>query len=141
MSLFGKKKKAIVNYIDLDNDKTNIATSGELLGNVGEEIGYSSSDQIDALKKQGYVLVNNSFDPSDKPTFSNEDVQTYTISFKHGIEAIDKPNYDLGISESDLQKVGTQTIHYEGAAARTPKDNVKHVTFKRSVVYDKVLKK
>ena len=49
MSLFGKKKKAIVNYIDLDNDKNNIATSGELLGNVGEEIGYSSSDQIDAL--------------------------------------------------------------------------------------------
>ena len=45
MSLFGKKKKAIVNYIDLDNDKNNIATSGELLGNVGEEIGYSSSDQ------------------------------------------------------------------------------------------------
>ena len=35
MSLFGKKKKAIVNYIDLDNDKNNIATSGELLGNVG----------------------------------------------------------------------------------------------------------
>ncbi len=100
-----------------------------------------SSYMIDALKKQGYVLVNNSFDPSDKPTFSNEDVQTYTISFKHGIEAIDKPNSDLGISESDLQKVGTQTIHYEGAAARTPKDNVKHVTFKRSVVYDKVLKK
>ena len=74
--------------------------------------------------------------------FSNEDVQTYTIFIlKHGIEAIDKPNSDLGISESDLQKVGTQTIHYEGAAARTPKDNVKHVTFKRSVVYDKVLKK
>ncbi|MFA7716733.1 hypothetical protein ABMX53_07815 [Lactobacillus acidophilus] len=95
MSLFGKKKKAIVNYIDLDNDKNNIATSGELLGNVGEEIGYSSSDQIDALKKQGYVLVNNSFDPSDKPTFSNEDVQTYTISFKHDVEAVDKPNSDF----------------------------------------------
>lgn len=141
MSLFGKKKKAIVNYIDLDNDKNNIATSGELLGNVGEEIGYSSSDQIDALKKQGYVLVNNSFDPSDKPTFSNEDVQTYTISFKHDVEAVDKPNSDFGISESDLQKVGTQTVHYEGAATRTPKDNVSQVVFKRSVVYDKILKK
>ena len=63
------------------------------------------------------------------------------VSFEHDVEAVDKPNSDFGISESDLQKVGTQTVHYEGAATRTPKDNVSQVVFKRSVVYDKILKK
>ena len=54
----------------LDNKKKKDASVEELLSAM-------TPDQIDALKKQGYVLVNNSFDPSDKPTFSNE----YVLSF------------------------------------------------------------
>lgn len=143
MSLFSKKKnKVVVNYIDLDNDGEKIATSGELIGDVGTTIEYNTKKQVSALTAQGYKLDSNDFDPKGKtPTFPEDDDHVYVISFKHNLITVDHEDASLGINKSDLEKVGTQTIHYDGAATRTPKDSVSHVTFKCSVTYDQVTKK
>ncbi len=142
MSLFSRKKKVVINYVDLDEDKKIIASTGEIVGKAGKAVNYSSADELKKLAAQGYKLDYNEFDPTGSaPAFSNESLYTYTISLKHDTEEVDHEDANWGVTKSDLEKVGKQVVHYKGAATRTPQDNVSYVTFKRSVLVDKVTKK
>lgn len=141
MSLFGKGRKAVVNFIDIDDDLANIGTSGELEGSKDSVIDYDSAAKIKELEDKGYELVENNFDPDGKkPLFSDESTTPYVISFRHGHEVVDVNNPGYGFNKDDLQKVGTQTVHYSGAGNRTPADTVTHVTFDHTIVIDKVTK-
>ncbi len=66
MSLFGKGRKAVVNFIDIDDDLANIGTSGELEGSKDSVIDYDSAAKIKELEDKGYELVENNFDPEGK---------------------------------------------------------------------------
>lgn len=50
------KKRVVINFIDWDKSSKQIATSGEITGNVGQQIDYRSQDQIKELENKGYVL-------------------------------------------------------------------------------------
>lgn len=130
-----KKSRAVVNYIDLDNNNAKIDTSGELTGKSGSQIEYDPADKIQSLVSEGYILVNDEF--STHPIFSNDE-EEFQITFKHGHQVVDAGHLAFGLNKSQLQKVITQTVHYTGAAMRTLKDNVTEVVFNRILEFDKV---
>lgn len=137
-NLSEKAATVVVKYTDLDNNLTELSTSGSLTGNIGDEINYSTADEIKSLTKQGYVLVNNPFDSKGKaPVFSGGQ-DSYMVTFKHGREKVTVDNMKYGCKLEDLQVKGTQTIHYVGAGSRTPRDEVSTITFNRILVYDRV---
>lgn len=142
MALFGKGRKAVVDFIDIDNDSAKITTSGELEGNKDTPIDYDSSAKIKELEDQGYVLVENKFDPDGKkPLFSDDEDAPYEITFRHGHGIVDVDNPGYGFDKDKLQKIGTQTVHYTGAAGRTPQDSVSHIVFNHIIEVDKVTHK
>lgn len=137
-NLSEKVATAVVKYTDLDNNLTELSTSGSLTGNIGDQINYSTADEIKNLTNQGYVLVNNTFDSEGKPPVFSGDQDSYMVTFKHGREKVTVDNLKYGCKLEDLQVKGTQTIHYVGAGSRTPRDEVSTITFNRILVYDRV---
>ncbi|MDE7050729.1 MAG: hypothetical protein K2O75_07695 [Lactobacillus sp.] len=137
-NLSEKVATVVVKYTDLDNNLTELSTSGSLTGNIGDQINYSTADEIKNLTNQGYVLVNNTFDSKGKPPVFSGDQDSYIVTFKHGREKVTVDNLKYGCKLEDLQVKGTQTIHYVGAGSRTPRDEVSTITFNRILVYDRV---
>lgn len=137
-NLSEKVATVVVKYTDLDNNLTELSTSGSLTGNIGDQINYSTADEIKNLTNQGYVLVNNTFDSEGKPPVFSGDQDSYMVTFKHGREKVTVDNLKYGCKLEDLQVKGTQTIHYVGAGSRTPRDEVSTITFNRILVYDRV---
>ena len=83
----GKRRKAIVTFIDLSNNAIQIASSGVLRGNAGDKITdlYNTSEQIEKLKQEGYEVVYNGFDPKGATKYFDEDqreVATFTVAVK-----------------------------------------------------------
>ena len=83
----GKRRKAIVTFVDLNNNAIQIASSGVLSGNVGDKITdlYNTSKQVEELKKKGYEVVYNGFDPKGASKYFEEDqrrVATFTVAVK-----------------------------------------------------------
>lgn len=83
----GKRRKAIVTFVDLNNNAIQIASSGLLSGNVGDKITdlYNTSKQVEELKKKGYEVVYNGFDPKGASKYFEEDqrrVATFTVAVK-----------------------------------------------------------
>lgn len=120
-----------VNFIDLDNDNANLAHLEEA------NIEDLNVDQIiSTLQQKGYRLVNNGFDPDvDK----NED--EFVVTFRHSYQTIDADHPTREFPVHDLQRIGTQTVHYEGAGTRTPIDNEIQIVVNRTLIYDQVEKK
>lgn len=136
--MFGRNKNAVVNFIDLDNNNKSIASSGELTGKQGEPIDYDPTGKINEFLDRGYVLAQNNFNPDHRqPRFSGDD-DTYVISFHHGYQTIDFAHPGFGFTKEQLQKKLKQTVHFAGAASRTPDDEVSEVSFKRSIKIDRV---
>lgn len=48
----------VIKYVDLDNNLVEMASSPNVLVNIGQPVAYSSTNQIEELEKQGYILVN-----------------------------------------------------------------------------------
>ena len=69
----------VVQYVDLDNNLAELASSGELTGKVGERIEYSTADEIEKLTNQNYVLINNTFDPNNDVHFFDQSSKEYQI--------------------------------------------------------------
>ena len=100
MSLFSRKKKVVINYVNLDEDKKMITSTGEMIGKAGKAVDYSSADELKKLPDQGYKLSYNEYDPTGSaPAFSNESLYTYTISLKHDTEELDHADANLGITK------------------------------------------
>ena len=57
--IYSKDIKAVVHYIDEDQNNTVILSSDELTGKEGKQIGYSSADDLKKLTDKGYVLDKN----------------------------------------------------------------------------------
>ncbi|MDE6554803.1 MAG: hypothetical protein K2L40_02375, partial [Lactobacillus sp.] len=88
----GKRRKAIVTFVDLSNNATQIASSSVLSGNVGDKITdlYSTSNQINKLKKDGYEVVYNGFDPKGATKYFDED-QRRIATFTVAVEKVTSP--------------------------------------------------
>lgn len=76
----------VIKYVDLDNNLVEIASSPSVLVNIGQSIAYSSANQIEELEKQGYILVNNAFDPDGIAPIFDDSEASYMVTFKHGRE-------------------------------------------------------
>ena len=84
MGLFSKKEyKAVINYIDLDNDLMSIGSSTEVTGQEGDSIDFDPTNEIKLREREGYVLVKDKFSEGKERTFTN-DTQVFLITFKHG---------------------------------------------------------
>ncbi|MBW3350148.1 mucin-binding protein, partial [Limosilactobacillus reuteri] len=146
-------QNAVVNYVDQDNNNAQIATSGSLTGKAGSAIDYSTAATIKQLEDQGYVLVSDGFPTG--AVFDNDDntTQTYTVVLKHGTTTFkpDKPgtpgepinpNYPDGpkVTNEDVDylKDVKFTVHYVGAGAKNPADNVQNAQWTRSITVDNV---
>ncbi|WP_311318380.1 mucin-binding protein, partial [Lactobacillus acidophilus] len=149
-----KDQKAVVNYVDADEDNKLITSSGDLTGKAGEKIDYSTNSTIEDLTNKGYVLVNDGF-PKDA-TYDNDDntTQTYTVVLRHGTQPVnptnpgkpgepinpndpDGPKYPTGSNE--VTKTVTRTIQYLDEDGNKVSDSVEQpVNFTASGVLDKV---
>lgn len=134
-SLFGRKTKAKIDFIDVDNDSELIESSGKLVGRVGDRIDFDPQEKIDSLSKQGYILDKNEYNKN--LTFNHED-KSYKITFHHEHVIVDADHPGYGFSKAQLEKKLQQVIHYQGAASRTPEDNVTEITFSHVYTVDKV---
>ncbi|WP_304598800.1 mucin-binding protein [Lactobacillus intestinalis] len=150
-----KDQVAVVNYVDSDENNKLITSSGDLTGDAGAKIDYSTTSTIQDLTNKGYVLVNDGFPAG--AVYDNDDntTQTYTVVLKHGTTTItpdkpgkpgepinpndpDDPKFPQGTDENSVKRTGTQTIHYTGAGDKTPKDDVQSFTFTKTMVVDNV---
>lgn len=116
-NLSEKVASVAVKYTDLDNNLAELSTSGNLTGNIGDKINYSTADEIKKLTSQGYVLVNDPFDGQGREAVFSEDQDSYMVTFKHGREQVTVDNLKYGCKLEDLQVKGTQTVHYVGAGS------------------------
>ncbi|MBS5338154.1 MAG: MucBP domain-containing protein, partial [Lactobacillus acidophilus] len=143
-----KDQKAVVNYVDADEDNKLITSSGDLTGKAGKKIDYSTSSTIEDLINKGYVLVNDGF-PKDA-TYDNDDntTQTYTVVFKHGTVPVtptnpgkpgepinpndpDGPKWPDGTGENSIDKTVTRTITFvdsNGKEVSSPVEQSVHFT-------------
>lgn len=136
--MFGKKK-VVIDFIDVDKDNALIASSGELTGKRGKIIDYDPASKINSLIDDGYVLVKNGFNENGQtPHFTSQENVKYQISFRHDHQIIDADHPGFGYDKTELQKTITQTVHYDGAAMRTPADSKTSVKFNHALEFDKV---
>lgn len=126
----GNNQPFTVNFIDLDNDNASLAHLEEL--NVDD---LNVDRIIETLQQKGYRLVNNDFDANATSEHN------FLITFKHTYQTIDADHPNDDFPASELRKTGIQTVHYQGAGARTPIDNQSKVEINRSLVFDLVEKK
>lgn len=135
-----ERERAIVNFIDLDEENKQLASSGTLTGRYRHEIDFDPTEQIKKLTSEGYELAKNGFNPNGQvPYFGVDD--TFVISFHHAHQTVDPDHLAFDFKKEQLEKSVKQVIHYEGAANRTPVDNISYALFKRQVDIDLVTKK
>nr|WP_245328745.1 Ig-like domain-containing protein [Lactobacillus colini] len=150
--------KLTVKYIDLDNNNSEIVPDKVVSGNEGSKIDYKTTDTIADLENKGYVLQEDGFTGKSGSTFSSSNNgHTYEVTFHHAKVTItpdepgnpgqpinpndpdgNGPKWGEDTGKDSLQRTGTQTIHYQGAGDKTPKDNVQTTTFNHTLVIDKV---
>ena len=146
---------AIVNYVDSDEHDALIATSGNLTGKPGTKINYSTAQTIQTLEKKGYALVSDGFPAGATYDHDDSTTQTYIVVLKHTTTTVtpdkpgtpgqpvypnnpDGPKYPTGTDITDLERTGTQTIHYVGAGDKTPADNKQSFDFTKTITFDNV---
>lgn len=141
MGWFSKNnQKAVINFIDLDNDLMSIGESVEVTGQTGEEIDYDPSEAISKLEGQGYVLVRNKFDgDGEKPKFT-DDTEVFLISFKHGERKVDREHPLTKIPSEEYMKPFTFKVIFEGTPTKV-KDHVETIYESRTLTADKVTNK
>lgn len=138
-----KQQKAMVQYLDVDDDNKTIATSGEISGDPYTRIDYSPRGTINYLKNQGYKLLNNGFSANGEVQFfdnSDETTQTYIISLGHDHTAVSEAHPLNGINPSQYEIDRIAKVHYKGAGQNTPDDNTQIIKLSRTVTVDSVTK-
>ncbi|MCC4330647.1 YSIRK-type signal peptide-containing protein, partial [Limosilactobacillus reuteri] len=146
-------QNAQVRYIDLTNNEE-LANSGNLSGQPGDKINYSTADEIKNLEDKGYVLVNDGF-PTDAAFDNNKDHdQVFTVTFRHGTQPVtptnpgkpgepinpndpDGPKYPDGSDQ--VTKDVTRTVQYVDENGNKVSESVEQtVNFTAQGVLDKV---
>lgn len=139
-----KEQSATVQFLDVDKQNKEIATSGELTGDPYTRINYSPAGTINFLKNQGYRLINNGFSPNGEVQFfdnSDQTTQTYIIAMGHSHTDVSENNPLSGIDPANYELDRIATVHYVGAGNSTPKDNVQIIKMNQTVTVDSVTKK
>ncbi|MGO5391766.1 mucin-binding protein [Lactobacillus amylovorus] len=119
---------AKITYID-DTTKTNL-DSKDAKGKFGQAIAFATapSDEIANYKKQGYVLVSNSFDNNKYQADDNNNV--FYVHLKHDTKKVSR-NDDVNM-----------TVHYVmDDNSEAPSDNKQTVNFTEDGIQDLVTKK
>ena len=146
-------QNAQVRYIDLTNNEE-LANSGNLSGQPGDKINYSTADEIKSLEDKGYVLVNDGF-PTDAAFDNDKDHdQVFTVTFRHGTQPVtptnpgkpgepinpndpDGPKYPDGSDQ--VTKHVTRTVQYVDENGNKVSESVEQtVNFTAQGVLDKV---
>ncbi len=146
-------QNAQVRYIDLTDNKE-LANSGNLSGQPGDKINYSTADTIKSLTDKGYVLVNDGF-PADA-AFDNDKGhdQVFTVTFRHGTQPVNpnepgKPGQPINPNDPEgpkypqgsdqVTKDVTRTVQYVDENGNKISDPVEQtVNFTAEGVLDKV---
>lgn len=141
MAWFKKnRQKAVINFIDLDNDLMSIATSAELTGKSGERVEYDPTQEIEDLQGKGYVLVRNQFNGNGQQPRFTDDTEVYLISFKHGQR---KVNPDHPLTKIDSEKYVHPihfTVKFEGTPTKV-RDHVQTINRYRTLTADRITNK
>lgn len=69
-SIFGKNIRAVVKYVDLDNDGEVLESTKKFEGKPKTQVEYDPSDEIAKYLNQGYVLERDGFD--ENPIFEED---------------------------------------------------------------------
>ena len=125
------KKQFTVNFIDLDNESASLAHLEQ-----ARLDDLNVNQIITTLQQKGYRLINNGFNPQ-----LDKDEYDFVVTFRHSYQKIDADHPTNDFPVEDLRKIGTQTVHYEGARTKTPIDNETQVEINRTLIYDQVEKK
>ncbi|WP_268869345.1 mucin-binding protein [Limosilactobacillus ingluviei] len=144
-----------VRYLDQDQDNIEI-DSQSVNGKYGDQITYRTADELKALSDQGYVLVDDGYTKQVGSELGDgNNGKTYDVIVKHGTQTVTpddpqepgtpiNPNDPEGpkwpVEVGDVQRTATQTVHYQGAGAKTPADRTQTAenVFTRTVTVDKV---
>lgn len=116
--------KAIVNFIDLENNACPIATSDVLVGDAGTKINdiYSTANEIEKLKKQGYQVIYNGFDGNKAAQYfeyNQNRIKVYTVAMKR----VKTAKYDKSLT---LKNAGIEPVKdKKGGAAESEKEDTK----------------
>ena len=130
---------AQVIYRDVqDGANTQLATSGDLKGEAGSEITYSTADTIKQLTDKGYVLKNDGFPAGAVFDNDTSKSQTFYVDFVHGQSPVNPDHPHDGVDPSQYSKDVKETVHYVGAGESTPADNVQNSKWTRSLTVDTV---
>ncbi|MDE6492328.1 MAG: mucus-binding protein, partial [Lactobacillus sp.] len=119
----------------------------------GTAVTYTTTATIQDLENKGYVYVKT--DGTIPAQIEADKNIVVTVHMKHGTTTVtpdkpgepgqpinpndpDGPKWPDNTGKDNLEKTGTQTIHYEGAGDKTPADNKQDFTFTKNMVVDKV---
>ncbi len=138
-----------------DETAKKVLSTVDLKGNVGEKISYTTTATITNYENQGYQFVNSDFKNGEETFSRDASANNFRVNFVHGTQTVtpDKPGepgqlinpndpngpkWPDDTDKDSLDKAGKQTIHYERAGEKTPKDNVETTNFTRTKTVDKV---
>lgn len=113
---------AIINFIDLDNNGKQLASSGPLTGKPGESINdlYSTEIPLKAIAQTGYHVVFNGFDGDGQiQKFNSNDLMTqvFTVGLSKLAKSETKAKAPEKQSDVDLDAVREATINNKDTAA------------------------
>lgn len=116
----------VVNFID-DDANSAVLKSVSLDGIFQEVAGYTTVDDINALKEKGYTVISDQTN-GEKLTFGSTSPTAYEVHLKHEIE------------ETEETKIVERTIHYvyEDGGAKAADDKKEALVFTRSATTDTV---
>lgn len=141
MAWFKKnRQKAVINFIDLDNDLMSIATSAELTGKSGEIVDYDPSQEIKDLQGKGYVLVRNQFNGNGQVPKYTDDTEVYLISFKHGERKVNPDHPLTKIDSEEYVHPIHFTVKFEGTPTKV-RDHVQTINRFRTLTADRITNK
>ncbi|MCT3601397.1 YSIRK-type signal peptide-containing protein [Lactobacillus acidophilus] len=108
--------------------------------NTGTSFTYDKTTTITDLENKGYKVINPNVDIPTK--VSNID-QHIVIYVDHNVIPVTPDKPGNGLSENDLNKTVTETVHYvvNGGATEAPADKTTSLKFTGTAYYDSVTKK
>ncbi|KRM37814.1 mlp [Lactobacillus hamsteri DSM 5661 = JCM 6256] len=129
-----KEANGKIVYIDDDANNKQLS-SDKFNGDVGDKINYSTADKIVAYENQGYKLVSNNF--KDGNETYKESGNSFEVHFVHNLIPVTTKT-PHGVDPSMVQKDVKETVKYEGAGDKTPKDVVQTSQWTRQLTMDQV---
>ena len=87
-----ENQKAVIRYVSTNGNR--VLTTDEVTGKSGEAIAYSTTNQINEFKKQGYKLVSDEFTAGGAKLYDYDTArdQVYTVTLSERVEPVNPDN-------------------------------------------------